>query len=229
VGTDVVVLDRELYSEQEAARLLKRAPTTLHYWLHGMTRGGRTWAPIIRPEPIDRRWVSWPEFIEAGWLSSYRRDAKVPMAELRAFIQDLRERTQIPYPLAHHQPLVSGRRLIFESQKASKLDNPEHQLVWEMGGQLVLSYTAKMFADRVIWDGDVAAGWRAHSVDSPVSVRPDVRFGRPAVAGVSTSSVYEQSEAGATPEEIAEDFAMSLSDVRWALAYENERRADQAA
>jgi len=173
---------------------------------------------------VDRRWVTWSEFIEAGWLSSYRRDMRAPMVELRAFIQTLREKMGVPYPLAHAQPLVSGRSLVAEAQEASNLD-PDFRLVLHVDGQLVLSYTAEMFVQRVVWDGDIATGWRAHNLQSPVTVQPDVRFGRPAVAGVSTSSIYEQSESGSSPDELASDFALTLSEVRWALAYENERHA----
>jgi uncharacterized protein (DUF433 family) len=218
------VLDSELYSEQEAARLLGLPPSTLHYWLEGGTRRGNVYAPIIRPEPKDRRWVTWAEFIEAGWLSTYRRSKNVPMKELRAFIEVLREEMGVPFPLAHSKPLVSGRELVLRAQEGAKLA-PEFQLVLPVGNQLMLSYAGEQFLDRVVWQGDIAAGWKPHNVDSPVSVRPDIRFGRPAVAGVSTLSIFETSEEGATKDEIAEDFGISVADVRWALSYEEQRHA----
>ena len=37
----IPVLDREMYSEVEAARLLRVAPSTLHYWLEGGERRDR--------------------------------------------------------------------------------------------------------------------------------------------------------------------------------------------
>jgi hypothetical protein len=84
------VLEREMYTEAEAGRLLGVPQATLHYWLEGLTRKGVVYAPIIRPAPTDRRTVTWAEFIEAGWLSTYRRGKKVPMDEIRAFITNLR-------------------------------------------------------------------------------------------------------------------------------------------
>ena len=177
----VTALDREIYTEAEAARLLGRSPSTLNYWLHGATRNRITYPPILRPEVIDRRSVTWAEFIEAGWLSTYRRRAKVPMKELRAFIEDLRQRTQVPYPLAHAQPLVSGKSLVMEAQEAAGLE-AEFCLVVPFQNQLMLSYSGEMFLDRVVWEGDLAVGWKVHSVKSPVMVRPDVRFGRPATS-----------------------------------------------
>lgn len=37
-----------MYSEAEAARLLRVAPSTLHYWLEGSTRRGTSYLPIFR-------------------------------------------------------------------------------------------------------------------------------------------------------------------------------------
>jgi uncharacterized protein (DUF433 family) len=54
---------------------------------------------------------------------------------------------------------------------------------------------------------------------------PDVRFGRPAVHGVSTEVLWEHAEAGEDVDEMAQAFDLSPSDVRWALAYETSLRA----
>ena len=43
------VLDREMYTKAEAARLLRVSPSTLHYWLEGGERRNKTYQPIIRP------------------------------------------------------------------------------------------------------------------------------------------------------------------------------------
>jgi hypothetical protein len=64
----VTVLDREIFSEAEAARLLRVAQGTLHYWLDGGQRRGRTYPPVIRAKPRDGRIVTWAEFVEAGLL-----------------------------------------------------------------------------------------------------------------------------------------------------------------
>ncbi|HTW14954.1 MAG TPA: DUF433 domain-containing protein [Nocardioides sp.] len=215
------VLDQEVYTEPEAARLLGVAPSTLHYWLQGGERRGTTYLPIIRPEATDRRYVTWAEFIEAGWLRAYRRN-RVPMRELRLFIELLRDELQVPYPLAHQRPLVSGKRLVLAAQQEAGLD--EH---WRLvDDQLMLTYPGQTFIEQVTWEGDLAAGWRpAPDPRSTVIVRPDVRFGRPSVQGISTLSIYEYAEEGASRAEIAADFGLRETDVRWALAYENARQA----
>jgi hypothetical protein len=112
----VSVLDREVFSEAEAARLLRLAQSTLHYWLDGGERRGRRYRPVIRFEPSGARSVTWAEFVEAGLLREYRRTHRVPTAELRAFIDLLRDRFEVPYPLADRRPFVSGRKLVLDAQ-----------------------------------------------------------------------------------------------------------------
>jgi uncharacterized protein (DUF433 family) len=60
-------------------------------------------------------------------------------------------------------------------------------------------------------------------------MEPTVRFGRPAVRGVSTEALWEHVEAGEDLEDVATDFELSVSDIRWALAYETSLGAIQAA
>jgi uncharacterized protein (DUF433 family) len=221
------VLEREMFSEAEAARLLQVPQSTLHYWLEGGVRGERTYRPVIRPE---RRGghpaVTWAEFIEAGLLREYRRTHGVPMAELRAFIDHLREHYDVPYPLAHKQPFVGGRQLILEAQEAAGLDAESCLVAWA-SGQLILTPLSEAFVQRVTWADDIAAGWRPHDdPKSPVRMDPEVRFGKPTIRGVSTEALWEHVEAGDDDiAALAQDFSLSITDVRWALAYENSVRA----
>jgi uncharacterized protein (DUF433 family) len=221
----VSVLNREMYSEAGAARLLGIPQRTLNYWLEGGERRGKTYKPIIRLTPRGSGTaVTWAEFIEAGLLREYRNYG-VPMAELRFFIDMIRERTGITYPLADQQPFVSGRQLLLEAQDEARLD-PDFCLVATVRGQLLLTPAADSFVKRVTWEKDVAVAWRPHDdPQSPVRMEPDTRFGRPAVRGISTDALWEHAEAGESAEEIAEEFNIASNDVRWALAYETSARA----
>jgi uncharacterized protein (DUF433 family) len=222
----VGVLEREMYTEAEAARLLRVSQSTLHYWLEGGDQRGKPYKPVIRVKATGRRTVTWAEFVEAGLLREYRQTHGVPMAELRAFIELLREKFEVPYPLADRRPFVSGRQLVLTAQEELGLD-PEFCLVVPHSGQLMLSPPSEQFYHRVDWEGDVAAGWRpvAADVDSPVRIAPTMRFGRPAIKGISTETVWEQVEEGVEVDEVADTYQLTVADVRWALAYENAARA----
>lgn len=220
----VTTLDREVFSEAEAARLLQVAQGTLHYWLEGGVRRGRRYRPVLRVEPRGTRVLTWAEFVEATLLRQYRKDHEVPMAEIREFIDSLRAETGAPYPLAHRRPFIYGRELLDEAQNAAGLD-PEFCLVATVRGQLVLTAPASAYIDRVDWQGDDPAAWRPHvDLRSPVRVAPNKRFGRPAVGGISTEVIWEHTEAGESPDEVAEAFGLDVADVNWALSYEIPNR-----
>ena len=222
----VNILDREMYTEAEAARLLRVPQNTLNYWLEGGEQRGRQFKPVIRVQPRgSRASVTWAEFVEAGLLREYRRTHGVPMAELRAFIDRIRQEFGVPYPLADRRPYVSGKELLSEAQDAAGL-SADFCLVAVVRGQYVLTPPADSFYKRVTWEGDTAAAWRPHDdPHSPVLMRPDSRFGRPSVKGISTEAIWEHSEAGETVDDIASEFDLADDDVRWALAYEISARA----
>lgn len=219
------ILDREMYSEAEAARLLSVQQSTLHYWLEGGERRGKTYQPIIRVEATGLRAVTWAEFIEAGLLREYRRTHQIPMLQLRRFIELLRDKFGVPYPLAHETPLISGHSLVVKAQDEADLDS-EFWLVAPVSGQYLLTPASDEFVRRVTWTEGVAAGWRPHADPaSPVRIDPALRFGRPAVGGISTEVIWEQAEADVTVSELAETFDLDPQLIRWALAYENSSRA----
>lgn len=224
--TDTSILDRQMYSEAEAARLLQVAQGTLHYWLEGGLQLRREYKPVIRTQAKGTRVVTWAEFVEAALLREYRRSHRVPRGELRLFIEGLRERFGVPYQLADRRPFTSGRHLIEQAQEAAGLD-AEFALVAVVGNQRVLTPASESFLNRVVWEGDLAAGWHPHrDLGSPVVMAPEVRFGRPAIKGITTEVLWEHAELGGEDvEEIAAAFDLNPQDVRWALAYETTVRA----
>lgn len=65
----VSVLDREMFTEAKAARLLRVPQRTLNYRLEGGEVRGRVYRPVIRTEPRGgHAAVTWAEFVEARLL-----------------------------------------------------------------------------------------------------------------------------------------------------------------
>ena len=90
------VLDRELYDQALAAEALGLPRPTLHYWLEGGERRGRSYAPVLRPVATGSHTVTWGEFVEARYLREYRRSLGASMQRLRAFIEHLRDNSVCP-------------------------------------------------------------------------------------------------------------------------------------
>ncbi|NMO57600.1 DUF433 domain-containing protein [Actinoplanes sp. TBRC 11911] len=223
------VLDREIFSDAEAARLLRVALPTLRYWLEGGDRRGRGHKPpLLHYKPRVTHVVTWAEFVSAGMLRQFRHPQGMPV-ELRTFIDLLRENFGVPYPLADRRPYVTHRKLTLEAQSAAGLD-PGYCLVAVVSDDLLLTPPSAAFLDRVIWDGEIAMEWRpGYDPQTPVRISPAVRFGRPSIKGISTKAIWEQDDFGSAPKEIAEMYQLDLNDVRGALAYENSQRASQNA
>ena len=68
--------------------------------------------------------------------------------------------------------------------------------------------------------------WRPHEdPESPVRINPRVRFGMPAIGGISTEAVAGELDGGASVEEVAADFGLDVESVRWAHSYELSQHA----
>jgi uncharacterized protein (DUF433 family) len=219
-------LETRMFAVPEAARLLQLSPSTLSYWLDGGIRRDRKYPPVIREYSSGSRLVTWGEFVEAALLRQYRKVHNVPMAELRIVIDHIRQKFGVPYPLAHRQPFVgAGRRLLLEAQDFAGLPG-DFWLVAVAGKQPLLTPPSESYFTRVEWNEDIATGWNPSAdTRSPVRMRPDERFGLPAVGGIKTEVVWEHLESEYTFEEVAEEFDLSVDEVRWAHAFETSRRA----
>ena len=134
------VLDREMYTEAAAARLLGVPQNTLNYWLEGGDRRGKSTSRDPDRASRKPRSSHLGEFLKAALLREYRR-RNVPMLELRAFIDKIRDRYGVPYPLADQRPYVGGRRLLIQAQDDAGLD-ADFCLIAVVRDQLVLTPTA---------------------------------------------------------------------------------------
>ncbi|MCY4422822.1 MAG: DUF433 domain-containing protein [Acidimicrobiaceae bacterium] len=122
-----------------------------------------------------------------------------------------------------------GPRLLMRFQEECDLPG-DLWLIVAASGQLMQLPPAESFVKRVEWDDDLPVAWRPHDdAGSPVRCRPGRRFGRPAVCGISTLAIFEHVDGGESEEEIADQFDLTVQDVRWAVAYETSRAAPLAA
>jgi len=227
---NVKTLNRRVYSLADAAEILRISPSTLGWWLDGGKRGRRSYPPVIRVKPTGERSLTWAEFVEAGLLRQYRRTLGVRLNEIRGFVAALRNELGVEHPLAHARPWVGeGPQLLMRFQQECNLPG-DLWLIAPVSGQLMQLPAAESFVQRVEWDDDLPVSWRPHDdAASPVRCRPDRRFGHPAVCGISTSTIFEHLDGGESEEEVADQFDLSLQNVRWAAAYETSRAVPLAA
>lgn len=220
---DLVTLEREVFGMSEAARLLGIEHTvTLRRWIDGYKR----YPPVIRLEPTGSDLVTWGEFVEAGYLTEYRRKHRIPLQRLRPAILALREEFGAPYPLATAAPYleVGNGELLMRLQREAKLGPRLAPLVVVRNKQYVLADPAKSFVERVEFaPGSDGAVQRLFPLDHNklVVIDPLRSFGAPSVRGIRTENLFELFQAGEALEAIAETYGLDLSDVEAAVRYES--------
>jgi uncharacterized protein (DUF433 family) len=214
--------DRAIYSLTQAARLLRVKPSTLYNWLDGYERRGVTYPPVIRLNSTQQRTLTWPEFIEAGWLSEYRR-GRVPLPKLRAYVDGIRDRFDLLYPLAARKPLHSGRDLVEIADEVG-LEPRLRLYVRASDGQYLLSPIGEAFVRKVEFERGEAVRYFPIAGDQRVVLDPYVSFGAPTVSGIRTTLLWDASQGGQNTGRIAREWGVSEDEVAVAVGYENDTR-----
>jgi uncharacterized protein (DUF433 family) len=216
----VTTLERPLYSVGEAARLLMIPTATLRRWLGGAIRAGVEYAPVIREERTRSDSVTWGEFVEAGLLRGYR-ERHVPLQKMRPFIEKMRARLGVPYPLAHFQPLIDRKSLVYDLQKESDLP-PRLYLVQFEGGQMQFAPPVIEFLEKVEFDPEGVVRLWPLGRQAPVAIDPNLAFGIPQIRGIRTEVIAESLAAGESREEAAKTWGLKVADIdaasRWELS-----------
>lgn len=224
------MMEVPVLSVPEAARQLRIPLATLKHWLEGGQRSGRRYEPVLREEPSGANHVTWGEMVEARYLRAYRTKADISMQQLRPFIQALRKEFGVPYPLAHFRPFVNGnRQLLLGLQELTGVPD-DLWVVWRGGqGQVRLNpLISADFLDRVDFADSAeleALRIRPLGKDQPVILDPRLSSASATVHGVRTEVIAERVLANEALDDVAEEFRLSLTDVKAALAYEFEPAA----
>jgi uncharacterized protein (DUF433 family) len=216
----VNLLERPVYDMGQVDRLLGLKSGTARRWIDGYTRGGKSYAPVVRPEATGEEIVTWGEFVETRLLSEYR-DAGVPLIRMRPAIERLRDQFDSRYPLAYSRPYIAGRELVLEIQDAVKLDR-KLQLVVVRNDQIVLTEPADQFyrAAQFRPTDNVVELLRPVTEIRDVVINPLRQFGEPVVRSVPTEVISEQVRAGEPIEAIAQLYELPRSSVEAAVRYE---------
>lgn len=228
--TNVIDLqDRPVYGFGQVDHILGLKAGTSARWIDGYQRRGKSYPPVIRPEPTGDEVVTWGEFVEARLLAEYR-DAGVPLVRMRPAVEKLREELNTFYPLASAKTwlAVEGRELVRKVQDAVGLDRRLLIVVRNDQQMLDWSAPAQEFADSLQW-GDVGRGrakrqevtsLRPDPAIREVVVNPLQRFGEPSTRGVPTEVIRELYVAGDPIEMIAELYQLPRELVEAAVRYE---------
>lgn len=223
----ISILDRPVTTIGEAARQLAIPRATLRNWLEGSERQSRRYEPVLRETSTGSANITWGEMVEARYLRAYR--TQVPLQRLRPFIQALRREFGVPYPLAHFRPYIDAtRHLVLRLQEEAGVPDELWLVFAGADGQVRLNPAiTNDFLTRVEFETEGATASGAalriypQGRSSSVVIDPLVSSAAATVAGVRTAVLAERAEAfGETPEELADEFDLTVPDVKAAIAFE---------
>jgi uncharacterized protein (DUF433 family) len=219
----VEVLQRKVTTAREAARQLQIPATTLTSWLEGVERRGVQYDPVLRPTPTGDPLVTWGEMVEARYLRAYR-DAGVPLQRLRPFLIIMRQKFQVPYPLAHFRPWVNHNLQLLVQLQADSDVPAELSIVLEVpSGQLLLNpRITTQYLDRVDFSDaqdSVVERIRPAGHQSEIVMDPRVASGATTIRGIRTEQLAEVAAVDGV-EAAAAAYDLPVSLVQAAVAFE---------
>ena len=215
------------YTLGEASRLVGLPPSTLRSWTHGRTfktRGGvsRSHA-IIQIPKSPGGFLTFTNVVEAHVLAAMRRQYSLKLAVIRDAVRYLRDKLEVPHPLAGVRFKTDGVDLF--------VDRVGHLINVSREGQLGMRAVLDASLERVEYDRAGRAVrlfplFKREDAPKHVVLDPRRAFGRPILSGTSVPvvDIHNRFEAGESIEHLAADY-----DVPGEMIEEALRAAPQAA
>jgi uncharacterized protein (DUF433 family) len=216
--------DQPAYGLREAARYVKLPVPTLRSWVVGRAYpkadGVGHFQPLIHPPQKQPPVLSFWNLIEAHVLRSLRTEHGV-------LIQKVREAVKYAERSEKIERLLLSKDL---STHAGKLFLDRYGELIELlpSGQLAMRRLFEEHLKRVEWDE-----WKfpvrlypflssEARTDRTIAIDPKIAFGRPVVVrmGVSTGAIAERIDANEAPQEVAEDYGLTIEEIEQAVLYE---------
>ena len=201
------------YTTTTAARYAKSNPRTVSYW----HRGSRQLGPAL-PGKQKRTALSYLQLVEVAFVATFR-NLGVSLQRLRKAHEYLSQMFEAEYPFATYRLQTEGTHVLMDLLEVEP-DRELEVIIADKGGQLAWKpLVGKRFAE-FDYEHDLAVVWHPVGRESEVAIDPRISFGAPQVSGIPTWAVRGRKVAGESIEEIAEDFGLSDSQVKEALAFE---------
>ena len=162
--------------------------------------------------------LSYLQLQELAIVSAIRK-LNVKLSTIRKARDYLASTLGVEYPFADERVKCDGQDILLRA--ADELNDSIRLLVVaNKGGQYAWSDIIGERFDQFEYEKGNALKWHL-SADKSVVIDPRVSFGAPTVHGVPTWAIHGRELAGESDNEIAEDFGITLHDVKAALDFEH--------
>lgn len=223
-SANVDIRNQAAYGLAETARYVKLPVPTLRSWVAGRVYpkadGVGRFQPLIHPPQKQPPVLSFWNLIEAHVLRSLRTEHGVSIKAVREAV-NYAERSEKIERLLLSKELRTQAGKLFLDKYGQLIDLPA-------SGQLAMRMLFEEHLKRVEWDE-----WKfpirlypflssEARTDRTIAIDPKIAFGRPVVVrtGVSTGAIAERIDANEPPQEVAEDYGLTVEEIQQAVLYE---------
>jgi len=164
--------------------------------------------------------LSYLQLIEIAVVAAMRKQG-VRLPEIRAARTFFADRLGLRFPFAQAKFKSDGIDILLDYEHSVR-DNIKDKLVTaNRGGQLIwtgaISRRLKEF--NYGEDGNVVT-WKLNGVESDIEISPQIAFGAPNIAGVTTAAIRQRWVGGYNIADISEDFELPHDAVEEAILFE---------
>lgn len=210
-----------LYTLTEAARIVGVPAATLHHWARGYTFkdiDGEQHSSAALVTTTRGGWGAVVPFIglsEAYVLAAFRA-AGVPMQRIRPALASLEREIGLNAALTSEQLKTDGAEVLWEYRDKDGDGDVIDSLVVVRSGQPVFRDVVEQFLQTITYSAGRVALIRLPQYPTPVVVDPHRNFGAPTVAsrGIRVTDIVGRVRAGEDVGDVADDFRLSIDDVR---------------
>lgn len=202
------------YQVSRAAAFANVTPQTVRNWQRADAATGAT----AIANRLPRTGLSYLQLQELS-IVSVMRSLGVELKKIRLARDYLKAKFELEFPFADERIKTDGQDVLMEDDE---LNGDIKLLVANKGGQYAWAEVIGRRFDEFEYERGVALRWKIGGTKKiPVVIDPRVSFGAPTVSGVPTWVIGGREKAGEPAEEIAEDFKLTLPQVKTALAFEH--------
>lgn len=167
--------------------------------------------------------LSYLELVEVAFVVTFR-NLGVSLQRIRAARPYAATTFNVEFPFAELDWQNHGASLLLDYANVDPADGEaieERAIIADRNGQMGWStLIQERFLQFDYENFDFVVGWYPVGRESHVKIDPRIAFGAPTVEGLPTWIAKGRWQASETPEEIAEDFGVTVESVRSALAFE---------
>jgi uncharacterized protein (DUF433 family) len=219
-------LETPSYGTEEVARYLHIPYQTIRYW----TLGGVANDPVIRIAQHTPPLLSFMDLLECWVLASLRHKEGIPMPNIRAAVETLRDKYKSEHSLVQSEFETDGVHLFVRD--AIGLVN------LSMRDQRVLEGIMKAYLRRIDRDIEGVARrlypftrkrYLTASIEVPkvVMIDPTISFGRPVLSGtgISTAVLASRHRGGDSVQVLAREYGRKTTEIEEAIQWETRTAA----